>query len=83
MKPKGKLVIAPDNGATVEVLASEIRRICQGIKALRKGPLNDRALILLIQNAIPTPSLMQPISQQAIRRVLDGMASLEAEYLRK
>jgi hypothetical protein len=83
MKPKGKLVIVPDNGATMDVLASEIRRISQGIKALRKGALNDRALILLIQHAIVNPSTQQPVSQQTIKRVLEGMASLESEYLRK
>lgn len=37
----------------VEVMAEAIVAISEGIKKLRSGPLNDRALILLIQNAAP------------------------------
>lgn len=78
---KKKTVVAPDDGSTVEIIASEIKRISAGIKAIRKGPLNDRAIILLIAQACgTTPDTM---SQATVRRVLDAMGDLERLYIRE
>jgi hypothetical protein len=67
-----------------EVLASAIVSISAGVKRLRAGKLNDKALHLLIQHASPTQGvsgLRIPIS--TIKDVLDGLSSLEAAYIRK
>lgn len=60
-----------------EVLAKSVKDIADGVRALRSGRLNDRALILLIQNAAPAK-----LSAKTVRAVLEGMASLEKEYLK-
>lgn len=67
-----------DKPVPVEVLAEAIKTIAQGVRRLRQGPLNDRALFLLIQNAAPGT-----LSIKDIKAVFSGIDSLEAEYLRK
>ncbi|MFA5952285.1 MAG: hypothetical protein WC807_18610 [Hyphomicrobium sp.] len=81
-----RLVVKQDGEqeVTVEVLASSIVAISEGIKKLRAGRLNDKALMLLIQNACPaTGTPPSRPAQKEIRAVLDGMAALEATYLKK
>lgn len=62
-----------------EVLATHIRSIAQGIRALRKGPntLTDRALYLLIKDAAPGN-----ISMRDIGAVFTAIDSLERLYVR-
>lgn len=67
----------------VEVLAESIKTIAQGIRRLREGPLNDRCLFLLIQQAAPTNARYKKLSVGDIKSVFEGIDSLEAEYLRK
>lgn len=62
-----------------EVMADEIIAMAQGIRKLRSGRLNDRALILLIQDAAST----QKLGRTTIKAVLDGIEGLEREFLRK
>lgn len=79
-----------DAEMTTTVLASEIQKISDGVKALRKGKLTDDTLVLLIQHAAPnvraggrrfnTPG---PVSARSIRAVLDGLESLAAAHLKK
>lgn len=65
-----------------EVLADSIVAISAGIKKLRGGRLNEKALLLLIQHAAPTIASQRiPISE--IRHVLDGIEALEKTYLKK
>ena len=75
----------PEGGnVPVEILADAILVIAEGIKAMRAGRLNDRALVLLIQHASPTPKGMhsKPISAKEVRAVLAGIENLEREYLK-
>lgn len=67
----------------VEILATSIRDIAQGIRALRKSPLNDKALVLLIQHAIPTRGGGRPVSQKEIKAVFEAIDKLETTYLKK
>lgn len=62
-----------------EVLAQSIKAIADGIKKLRNGSLNDKALVLLIQHAIP----YNTVSQKDIKAVLAGIENLEATYLKR
>lgn len=67
-----------------EVLADAIVAISQGMKKLRGGRLNDNALFLLIQHA--APNIVRGYGQiplKTIKAVFEGIASLEATYLRK
>ena len=76
----------PTAPVAVEVLAEAVKSLAQGVRQLRRGPLNDRALILLIQNACPVPttgvSKFKPISQSIVKAVLAGIDNLEVEYLK-
>jgi hypothetical protein len=75
--------VLPTDDTTVEILASSIVAISEGIRKLRAGPLNEKALVLLIQHAAPTTGYngTRP-GVQEIRAVLDGMESLEKQYLK-
>lgn len=69
----------------VELMAENILAISQGIKKLIGGPLNEKALVLLIQNAAPSwgkyPA--RKVGPNEVRAVLEGIESLEATYLKK
>lgn len=75
----------PAKEIPTEVLASSIVAIAEGVRKLRAGRLNDKALLLLIQHAAPNvgPRNYSPLSIKEIRAVLDGIESLETTYLRK
>lgn len=75
-----------DAEVPIEVLADAIVAMSQGIKKLRAGKLNDRALFLLIQNASPTVGQgyrAKPLSIAAIKAVFEGIESLERAYTKK
>lgn len=75
-----------ENPVPVEIMAEAIIAISQGVKKLRAGPLNERALLLLITNAAPMAgkSLYSrtPVSQKHVKAVLAGIEQLEREYLK-
>lgn len=70
----------------VEVIASAIVSISEGIKKLRAGRLTDKALVLLIQHAAPGKKRgfgSKPVSAGEVRAVLEGLDNLEATFLKK
>ncbi|MGM4891223.1 hypothetical protein [Tardiphaga sp. 839_C3_N1_4] len=71
------------NEIPTEVMANAIVAISEGIKKLRSGRLNDKALYLLIQHAAPTGQNYGKISQREIKSVLEGIDALSATYLKK
>ncbi len=71
----GVKVIERSKDDTVEVMASAIREISQGAKALRAGALKEKALVILL-------SYSTGHTQHAIKVVLEGLASLEQDYLK-
>lgn len=75
-----KLVVKQDpaNPESIEVIAKNIRAIAEGVRCLRAGPLNDRALFLLIQHAAPIS-----LGVREIKAVFEGIDALDATYLRK
>lgn len=84
MKTASKVAIKqpepPAEELSTEVIASALVSISDGIKKLRAGSLNDRALVLLIQHAMPQAE--RPTGKQ-IRAVLDAAEGLKNEYLKK
>ena len=70
----------------LEVLATSIRAIAAGIKNLRKGPLGEKALILLIQdNCHMTKGYRRKkvnINSATIKSVLESIESLQSKYLK-
>jgi hypothetical protein len=66
-----------------EVMAEAIVAISSGIKRLRAGKLNDKALYLLIQHSAPTTASGQRIPISTITDVIEGLDSLSETYLRK
>lgn len=69
----------------VEVIATSLVAIADGVRKLRAGPLNEKALLLLIQHAAPNVGRYggKKIGTTEIKAVLEGMESLEATYLKK
>lgn len=84
MTKKTTVVVKQDETkpVPVEVLAESIKRMAEGVRKLRAGPLNDHALVLLIQHAAPTVDFRQ-LNRKEIKSVLDGIDNLERTYLRK
>lgn len=77
----------PEKEVPVEVLAESIKAISAGIKKLRQGPLQDDALYLMIQHAAPKQRTKSYgaktfISTRVIKAVIQGMESLEKEFLK-
>jgi len=72
------IVQKPETEVPAEVLADAIVAISQGVRKLRAGRLNDRALVLLIQHAAPSP-----INQRDVKSVLGAIDDLERQYIRK
>jgi hypothetical protein len=67
-----------DQEVPTEILATEIVAISQGIKKLRATKLNEKALLILLQHAIPGT-----IAIKTIKAVIDGLGDLERQYVKK
>lgn len=75
----------PEAIVPVEILAESIAAIAQSTKKLLAGPLTEDAIVLLITNATPGTGPRynrKHVSATAVKAVLHGMASLEAQYLK-
>lgn len=69
-----------------EIIASAIVAISSGIKKLKSGRLNDKALIMLIQHAAPGKKSnrgYKPVTTGEVRAVLEGLESLSSTFLKK
>jgi hypothetical protein len=75
--PYKSVKVVEEAEVSVEVLASAIVNIADGMKKLRGGRLSDRALFLLIQDACPGT-----IGLDKIRMVLDAIGDLSKRYVR-
>jgi hypothetical protein len=75
-------VVQGEEPMPVEIIADHIKTISEGMKKLLNGPLNEKALFLLIQNAAPTFRNGRKISLTEISTVIEGIESLEKTYLR-
>lgn len=64
------------NDETVEILASDIKTLSEGVNKLLSGRMNEKALLLLIEYAC-TPK----VGKKQIKAVLNALQSLEQEYL--
>lgn len=74
----------PEAEVPIEVLAESIVAMAAGIRKLRAGRLNDRALFLLIQHAAPSIGKYgQKLGVSDIKAVFAGIDALESEYLKK
>lgn len=71
----------------VEVLAASIRAIAAGVKVLRKGPLGEKAILLLISENCYSKdrygrTKKEKVSPTQIKIVLNGIESLQQAYLK-
>lgn len=71
----------------VEVLATSIRAIAAGVKNLRKGPLGEKAILLLISENCYSKdrygrTKKHKVSPSQIKVVLNGIESLQQAYLK-
>ena len=84
---KSPPTIKPSDEVPTEILADSIVAIADGVRRLRAGRLNDKALYLLIQNAAPMRKggrgrAPARLATKDIRAVLDGIESLSSTYLK-
>lgn len=70
----------PADEVPTEVIATALVAISDGITKLRSGALNEKAIVLLIQHAIPGEG--RPNGKQ-IKAVLDAIEGLKHAYLKK
>lgn len=82
-----KGITVPQSEVPTEVLADAIIAISDGIKKLRSGRLKERALLLLIQDAAPSPMrgayrTGKPIPIKTIKAVLEGLDSLRTQFVK-
>ena len=73
-----KIKKSEDNPESTELLAANIIKVAEGFEKLLKSPLNDRALIVLLHDAIGQGN----ISKSQIRLVLDNLRKLKAWYIK-
>lgn len=71
----------------IEILATSIRAIAAGVKVLRKGPLGEKALLLLISENCRAHrgkhrTVKAKTAPATVKIVLDSLESLETTYLR-
>lgn len=71
----------------IEILATSIRAIAAGIKNLRKGPLGDKALLLLISDNCQKRNkngyyAKHKVSIETVKIVLNSLESLQSMYLK-
>lgn len=71
-----KIVVPETPERTAEVIAEDIAKIAEGVRKLRAGRLNDRALIILLANSTG-------LGHATITLVLDGLATLDKKFLKK
>lgn len=87
-KPSEVIVKQPEiDPVPLEVMAASIVSISEGIRALRRTRLNDKALYLLIAHSAPRLARGKygtkvPPTVADIRAVLEGIESLAATYLK-
>ena len=67
-------IIQPEKEIPTEVLAASIKEIADGMRKIRAGKLNERALLVLLHDATG-------IRIPAIREVLEGLENLDKRYL--
>ena len=79
-----KTVVKQDPALEVptEVIAASIEAIAEGLRKIRAGRLNEKALVLLIQHAAPLVSGRR-ITASEVKAVIGGIESLESTYLKK
>lgn len=58
-----------------EIIAQSIKEISDGVKKLRAGKLNDKALVFLIHKS-------SGVASDTVRAVMRGMENLEKEFLK-
>jgi hypothetical protein len=63
---------------SVELLASSIVQVAEGFKAVLASPLSQRALIVLLQDAIGG----QHVSKAQIKLVLEALPRLKGWYIK-
>lgn len=83
MEKNLKVIQDPENEITLEVMAKAITDISEGIKKLRSGRLNEKALLLLIQHSAPTKNGSQRYGLNEIKDILSGIELLKITYLKK
>lgn len=79
MTKKNVEIIGEDQVST-EVLAEALVNISDSVTKLLNGPLNRRAIVILLQDSLGGRNA---VSKETIEAVLDAAATLKAKYVVK
>lgn len=74
-----KVIKNSDNPETIELLAESIIQVSEGFKKVLNSNLEQRAIIVLLQDYIGTSK----ITKHQIRLVLDNLPRLRSWYVKK
>jgi hypothetical protein len=77
-KKKLKIEKDPENEIPVQILEQAILDISSGLRKIRSGRLNDRAIILLVQYSVGTAV----VTQAQVKAVLDAATNLDRHYFK-
>lgn len=69
-----------ENPELLEQLEAEIREISGAVRRLLASNLNERAILVLVNDALPGTA---GLGIRDIKMVLDAVANLDSKYLRK
>jgi hypothetical protein len=73
-----KIKKSEDEPETTELLARSIVQVAEGFEKIRKGRLNQRAIIVLLHDGIGAAN----ITKRQIMLVLDNLPRLKAWYIK-
>ena len=72
-----KIVQQPEKEVSTEILANSIVAISEGMRAIRRGRLNERALLILIKDATG-----HNVSMKNIKDVISAIENLQKLYVK-
>lgn len=73
---KKKIEVENPEDIPTKIIADSIVEISSGVKRLRNGKLNEKALLILVAHA-------SGMSQAVVKNVLNGLEDLQALYTRR
>lgn len=74
-----KMVKSEENPESVELLAQSVIQVAEGFEKVSKGPLTQRAMIVLLHDGIG----IAKITKSQIKLVLEALPRLKAWYIKK
>jgi hypothetical protein len=76
---KNPIVVRGESDPPDEILAAHIVEIANSMRKLMAGPMNERAIVLLIHDSLPKSA---PVGKRDIAKVLTSIENLAHTFLK-